>query len=124
MKKHILFVCAALMLASINATAQTSPAANPQPTVQDEIRITSGQLKEAFGAVSQQLTMLNKEIGSDATLATPEQVARKEELTKSLLQIEGMLTTVNTANEEMWPEIKAKAELIRAAAVGQAEKEK
>ncbi len=77
----------------------------------------SGQLKEAYGGVSQELSVLKKEIGPDASLATPEQSAKQSDLVTCLSQIEGMLTTVNTANEELWPEIRTKAELVRTKAI-------
>ncbi len=120
MKKMIIAACAAFFAVSTSAVAQSTPA--PQASeqkggVQEEIRATSGQLKETYGAVSQQLNLLKKEIGPDASAATPAQSTQLQNMKTSLAQLEGMLTTVNTANEAQWPEIKQKAEQVRAAAL-------
>lgn len=114
MKKFIPLVFGALLFGS-QATAQTTPAPTEQKSVQDEMRATSGQLKEAYGAVSQQLAYLNREIGTAE--ATAEQTGRREALSASLLKLEGMLTTVNSRDESQWAEIKAKAEMVRTEAL-------
>ncbi|MBK7383955.1 MAG: hypothetical protein IPI81_11610 [Flavobacteriales bacterium] len=105
------------MAISTSVSAQNASSASEQASIQDEIRTTSAQLKEAYGILSQDIAHLNREIGPDATKATPEQDAMRARMQKSLTQLEGMLTTVNTANEEQWVEIKAKAEAVRTGAL-------
>ncbi|MBL0129334.1 MAG: hypothetical protein IPP83_18225 [Flavobacteriales bacterium] len=117
MKNLFLASCIGLMAISTSASAQDASSAAEQVSVQDEIRATSAQLKEAYGILSQDIAHLNREIGPDATKATPEQDAMRARMQKSLSQLEGMLTTVNTANEEQWAEIKAKAETVRTGAL-------
>ena len=118
MKKLIIATSAAFLFLSTGTIAQTTAVpATEQPSVQNEIRTTSGQLKEAYAAVSQQLTQLNKEIGADAAQATEAQAAQRTKLTTALSQIEGMLSTVNTADEKQWSAIKAKAETVRTEAL-------
>lgn len=119
MNKMILAACAALFAASFTATAQTTATpvgteATPQKGVKEETRAASGQLKEAYGAVSQQYALLSKEAG---TAATAEQTAQLNTLKTSLAELESMLTAVNTATEANWPEVKVKAEAARTAAL-------
>ncbi len=117
MKNLFLASCIGLMAISTSVSAQNASSASEQASIQDEIRTTSAQLKEAYGILSQDIAHLNREIGPDATKATPEQDAMRARMQKSLTQLEGMLTTVNTANEEQWVEIKAKAEAVRTGAL-------
>ncbi len=119
MNKLIIAACAAMLSIGTSTIAQTTTTAvaDPQVSIQDETRAVSGELKEAYGLVSQQLTQLNKEIGADATKATPEQATKRDQLKNALSKLEGMLSTVNTANEQAWPEIKAKAATVKAEAL-------
>lgn len=78
----------------------------------------SGLLKEAYGLVSREIAVLDREIGPDATKATVEQAKRKEQLTASLAHLEGMLTEVNSGDKAQWAETRTKAEAIRAEALG------
>lgn len=122
MNKMILAACAAVFAASFTATAQSdatpvateTPIAAPQQGVKEETRAASGQLKEAYGSVSQQYAQLSKEAGAEATA---EQAAQLNTLKTSLAELESMLTAVNTATEANWPEVKAKAEAARTTAL-------
>ncbi|MBK9175338.1 MAG: hypothetical protein IPM46_03160 [Flavobacteriales bacterium] len=119
--KHLLSLCAALLLATTSLLAQS---AKPQSAAvaldqsADEVRAMSGQLKEAHGLVSREIAVLDREIGPDATKATAEQAQHKEQLKTSLAQLEGMLTAVNSGDKAQWAETKTKAEAIRAEALG------
>ncbi|HRH37641.1 MAG TPA: hypothetical protein PK760_04820 [Flavobacteriales bacterium] len=104
---------AILIIVSLATTTLVNAQAT---TVQEEIRATSGQLKETYGAVSQQLAMLNRTIGPDAAKATADQAAKRNQLKTALTKLEGILTTVNTANEADWAAIKAKAATVGAEA--------
>lgn len=121
MKKAILTIALAIIIAAVNSSAQSSTPVTPSSTgstLQDEIRSVSGDLKEAYAAVFQQLNLLNKEIASMSDGPTAIQASRQGDLKTSLLQIEGLLSTVNTSSEESWPEVKAKAQKVRTAALG------
>lgn len=120
MKKAILSAVLAGFVLAINVNAQSaSPvsASASSGSVQDEIRVVSGELKEAYAAVYQQLNLLNKEVAAVSGAQSPEQAARQERLNTALLQLEGMLSTVNSVNEESWSEVKAKAQIVRTSAM-------
>jgi hypothetical protein len=118
MKKIFIASCIAVFAMSAQAVAQNgTTTATEQVSVQDEIRATSGELKEAYGILSQDLAHLNREIGPNADAATPAQAATRDAMKTTLSQLEGMLSTVNTANEEQWADIKAKAATVRAKAL-------
>lgn len=118
MKKILIASCIAVFAMSAQAVAQNgTTTATEQVSVQDEIRATSGELKEAYGILSQDLARLNREIGPDAAAATAAQATSRDAMKTKLSQLEGMLTTVNTANEEQWAEVKAKAAIVRAEAL-------
>ena len=120
MKKTILSTLLAIFVSAINTNAQSSSpvsAGASGGTIQDEVRTVSGELKEAYAAVYQQLNLLNKEMAVVSDGQPPEQAARQEKLNTALLQLEGMLSTVNSVNEESWPEVKAKAEVVRTSAM-------
>lgn len=115
MKAILIAACVALFATTTPLVAQNAVNTSAQaPTVQEQIRAMSGQLKGTYGELSQQLNLLNKEIGT--ATPTSAQTDYRTKLKTSLSQLEGMLTTVNTANEAAWPEIKAKAELLQTAA--------
>lgn len=99
MKKILLASCIAVFAMGTTAVAQngTTTTATPQVSVQDEIRTTSGELKEAYGILSQDLARLDREIGPNADAATPAQAATRASMKTTLTQLEGMLSTVNTA---------------------------
>lgn len=110
---------------AMSATVATLAQSSAKPDVmQDEVRATSASLKEAYGILSQDLAHLGREIGPDASKATPEQVAIRTRLTTALSQLEGMLTTVNTVGEDQWIAAKAKAEQTRANALAIVEERK
>lgn len=120
MKKAILSAVVASFALAINVKAQSSSpvsASAPSGSVQDEVRVVSGELKEAYAAVYQQLNLLNKEVAAVSGAQSPEQAARQERLNTALLQLEGMLSTVNSVNEESWSEVKAKAQIVRTSAM-------
>jgi len=119
MKKILIATCLAVFAMGTTAVAQngTTTTATPQVSVQDEIRATSAELKEAYGILSQDMAVLNREIGPNADAATPAQAATRDAMKTKLSQLEGMLSTVNTANEEQWAEVKAKAAIVRAEAL-------
>ncbi|MCB9182519.1 MAG: hypothetical protein H6591_01275 [Flavobacteriales bacterium] len=114
--KHVIttaFAALFLLSASAQSTVQPAPAKSVQSETTDEVRQLSGQLKEAYGLVSREAAMLDREIGADASKATAEQAARKEQLKTALSQLEGMLHTVNSGDQSQWAEVKAKAETVR-----------
>lgn len=114
--KHVIttaFAALLLLSASAQSTVQPAPAKPVQSETTDEVRELSGQLKEAYGLVSREAAMLDREIGADASKATAEQTARKEQLNTALSQLEGMLHTVNSGDHSQWAEVKAKAETVR-----------
>lgn len=83
----------------------------------EEVLKMSASLKEAHGHVSKSLAMLNREIGPDAEAATAAQRAEREELTAIKVEMEAALTSVNTATEAQWAEVKQKSEASRKRAV-------
>ncbi|MBK8225749.1 MAG: hypothetical protein IPK70_01070 [Flavobacteriales bacterium] len=105
----------ALSLFAIGAQAQQqTPIDSKQPNATAEIASISAGLKEAYGTLSRELAHLGREIGPDATKATAEQTALKARMEQSLLQLEGMLTTVNDPSAaSQWTEVVAKAEMVR-----------
>lgn len=119
--KHLLSLCAVLSLLTSSLFAQTATpqsAAAVQEQGADEVRALSGQLKEAYGLVSREIAVLDREVGPDATKATAEQSGRKEQLKTALARLEGMLTTVNSGDKTQWAETKSKAEAVRNEALG------
>ncbi|MBK8498989.1 MAG: hypothetical protein IPL52_09270 [Flavobacteriales bacterium] len=63
------------------------------------------------------MNLLNKELAAMPYGPTASQASRQAELKTALFQIEGLLSTVNTANEESWPDVKAKARTVCTAAM-------
>lgn len=127
MKKLLLLCSAVLFSFGMDALAQTAVPAQRTgdgSDVQTEIRTLSGQLKETYGALYQQLNLLNKEIAATGVEATAAQVASRDEMTLTLSQLEGMLSTVNTADEAQWADIKAKAAMVSEKATALVEKRK
>jgi len=101
------------IFASLSALAQTPQSS----TKQEEVRTISASLKEAYGVLSQDLARLGREIGADATKATPAQAAMRERMQTTLGQLESVLTTVNTVGDDQWTDAKAKAEQVRVRAM-------
>lgn len=115
MKYLITSTMAALcfMTAAAQTAIQPAPTAKTQQEPTDEAREMSGQLKDAYGMVTREIAVVDREIGGDATKATPEQASRREKLVLAQQQLEGMLTTVNSGDRTQWTEIKVKAEAVR-----------
>lgn len=125
MKQMILTVVLAMSGSTLFAQSSVTPVKADAPVVaQDEVRAVSAQLKEAYGILSQDLAHLGREVGPDATKATPEQTAMRERMTTALAQLEGMLSTVNSGDAAQWTEIKAKAEAVRKNALAIVEERK
>lgn len=126
MKK--LFLTLAVLAASVAAQAQAPAQVNASAVpgkASDDVASLSAQLKEAYGILSQDLAHLGREIGPDATKATPEQAAMRERMQNSLKQLEGMLTTVNSPDAiNQWADVKAKAEMVRGNAMAIVEERK
>lgn len=126
MKK--LFFSLAVLALSVAAQAQAPAQVNATGApgkASDDVAGLSAQLKEAYGILSQDLAHLGREIGPDATKATPEQTAMRERMQNSLKQLEGMLTTVNSPDAaNQWADVKAKAEMVRSNAMAIVEERK
>jgi hypothetical protein len=114
--KLLLSLALSLSFLAHEANAQARPAApaNQAGTAveQDEVRALAVRLKEAYGAVTQEVAALEREQGTDATKLTGNEATLRDRLKTSVLQIEGMLTTVSTGDKAQWGEIKAKAEQV------------
>lgn len=115
MKYLITSTMAALcfMTASAQTAIQSAAPTKTQQEPGDEVREMSGQLKDAYGMVTREIAVLDREIGGDATKATLDQTSRREKLVLAQQQLEGMLTTVNSGDRSQWAEVKAKAETVR-----------
>lgn len=127
MKKLLLLCTAVLFSLGMDALAQTAvPAQNSGDgsDVQTEIRTLSGQLKETYSSVYQQLNLLSKEIAATGTEPQTAQATFRDEMTLALSQLEGMLSTVNSADEAQWADIKSKAALVIERATALVEKRK
>lgn len=118
MKKILIASCIALFAAGSQAVAQSSQSTDKaQVSVQDEIRALSAELKEAYGILSQDIAHLNREIGTNPAAATPAQATMRDRMKATLTRLEGMLTTVNSADESQWEAVKAKSAVIRTEAL-------
>jgi hypothetical protein len=116
MKNLIATVALALFAIAAQAQQQT-PLDSKQTNTTTEVASISAGLKEAYGTLSRELAHLGREIGPDATKATAEQTALKARMEQALLQVEGMLTTVNDPSAaSQWAEVTAKAETVRKSA--------
>lgn len=126
MKKVLitLAVLAFSMAAQAQAPANTKVSTTPG-VANDDVAGLSAQLKEAYGILSQDFAHLGREIGPDASKATPEQAAMRDRMQNSLKQLEGMLATVNSPDAAgQWAEVKAKAEVVRSNAMAIVEERK
>jgi hypothetical protein len=108
MKKLIMLVCSAVLLLSVPAYAQSGDT----PDRNEVVQLSAG-LKEAYGYLSKNLAMLDREIGPNADAASASQKSEREELTGMIAQVEGALASVNSSNRAQWAEVKAKSEAIR-----------
>lgn len=126
MKKAL--IIPALVALGMTAQAQAQVVTSPAGTAvqaSDEVMNLSAELKAAYGILSQDLAHLGREIGPDASKATPEQAAMRERMKTALLQLEGMLSTVNGPDAaKQWDDVKAKAAMVRANALSIVEERK